>query len=111
MDSRLVAMKYTAGLSTPQQVQMALFAMKALMDEQDQYRKDVQYLYETKKNYFLRALIEREECKDANTVLCFFGFAAVRWIFMENSWHERYRRIIILRTSFITCCSDIFYFA
>jgi aspartate 4-decarboxylase len=37
-DSRSVALNHTAGLSTPQQVQMALFALFALMDESDQYR-------------------------------------------------------------------------
>ena len=33
-DSRAVAMNHTAGLSTPQQVQMALFALDALLDTQ-----------------------------------------------------------------------------
>ena len=37
-DSRSVALNHTAGLSTPQQVQMALFALFALMDESDQYK-------------------------------------------------------------------------
>jgi aspartate 4-decarboxylase len=37
-DSRSVALNHTAGLSTPQQVQMALFALFALMDERDAYK-------------------------------------------------------------------------
>ena len=37
-DSRGVALNHTAGLSTPQQVQMALFALFALMDEHDAYK-------------------------------------------------------------------------
>jgi len=37
-DSRSVALNHTAGLSTPQQVQMALFALFALMDEHDAYK-------------------------------------------------------------------------
>jgi aspartate 4-decarboxylase len=38
-DSRTVAQNHTAGLSTPQQVQMALFALFSLMDEPDAYNK------------------------------------------------------------------------
>jgi len=37
-DSRVVALNHTAGLSTPQQVQMVLFSLFALMDEQDTYK-------------------------------------------------------------------------
>ena len=38
-DSRQVALNHTAGLSTPQQVQMAIFSMFALLDEDDIYKK------------------------------------------------------------------------
>lgn len=38
-DSRQVALNHTAGLSTPQQVQMALFATFDLLDKQNQYRQ------------------------------------------------------------------------
>jgi aspartate 4-decarboxylase len=38
-DSRSVALNHTAGLSTPQQVQMTLFALFALMDEAGAYKK------------------------------------------------------------------------
>ncbi|MBI4756764.1 MAG: aspartate 4-decarboxylase [Betaproteobacteria bacterium] len=37
-DSRRVALNHTAGLSTPQQVQMALFALFALLDQDDRYQ-------------------------------------------------------------------------
>ncbi len=37
-DSRQVALNHTAGLSTPQQVQLALFALFALLDRDDRYR-------------------------------------------------------------------------
>ena len=43
-DSRSVALNHTAGLSTPQQVQMALFALFALMDERDTYKQAVKGL-------------------------------------------------------------------
>lgn len=38
-DSRQVALNHTAGLSTPQQVQMAIFSMFALLDSNDTYKK------------------------------------------------------------------------
>jgi aspartate 4-decarboxylase len=38
-DSRQVALNHTAGLSTPQQVQMAFFSLFALIDEDDRYKK------------------------------------------------------------------------
>ncbi len=38
-DSRNVALNHTAGLSLPQQVQMALFALTHLLDKEDAYKK------------------------------------------------------------------------
>jgi len=38
-DSRQVALNHTAGLSLPQQAQMALFSLFALMDKEDYYKK------------------------------------------------------------------------
>ncbi|MDR3439982.1 bifunctional aspartate transaminase/aspartate 4-decarboxylase [Telmatospirillum sp.] len=38
-DSRAVALNHTAGLSVPQQLQMALFALNGLMDRQHQYKE------------------------------------------------------------------------
>ncbi|GMA62536.1 hypothetical protein GCM10025859_29760 [Alicyclobacillus fastidiosus] len=38
-DSRQVALNHTAGLSTPQQVQMALFSAFALLDEENRYKQ------------------------------------------------------------------------
>ncbi|OWQ45791.1 aspartate 4-decarboxylase [Roseateles noduli] len=37
-DSRVVALNHTAGLSLPQQVQMTLFSLFAMMDEHDAYK-------------------------------------------------------------------------
>lgn len=39
-DSRQVALNHTAGLSTPQQIQMLLFASFALLDKENKYKKD-----------------------------------------------------------------------
>ena len=38
-DSRCVALNHTAGLSLPQQVQMTLFSLFALLDKDDNYKK------------------------------------------------------------------------
>ena len=43
-DSRAVALNHTAGLSTPQQVQMVLFALFALMDASDSYKAELKKL-------------------------------------------------------------------
>lgn len=40
-DSRDVALNHTAGLSTPQQAMMTLFALAELMDAEGAYRRDV----------------------------------------------------------------------
>lgn len=41
-DSRAVALNHTAGLSTPQQIQMCLFALMCLVDKEDVYKKTMQ---------------------------------------------------------------------
>lgn len=41
-DSRLVALNHTAGLSTPQQMQMTLMALSSLLDGRQSYRKHMQ---------------------------------------------------------------------
>lgn len=43
-DSRTVALHHTAGLSTPQQVQMVLFSLYCLVDEEGNYKKTAHYI-------------------------------------------------------------------
>lgn len=43
-DSRTVALNHTAGLSTPQQVQMVLFSLLALMDEHGGYKATLKHV-------------------------------------------------------------------
>lgn len=43
-DSRSVALNHTAGLSTPQQVQMSLFALMCLVDKENVYKNKMQNL-------------------------------------------------------------------
>lgn len=45
-DSRSVALNHTAGLSTPQQVQMSLFALMCLLDKRDVYKRKMQEMIE-----------------------------------------------------------------
>ncbi|HXX11555.1 MAG TPA: aspartate 4-decarboxylase [Burkholderiales bacterium] len=53
-DSRQVALNHTAGLSLPQQVQMALFSLFALLDTENRYKK----LTQTIVNRRLRKLVK-----------------------------------------------------
>ncbi len=39
-DSRAVALNHTAGLSTPQQIQMTMFSLSALIDKENRYKND-----------------------------------------------------------------------
>lgn len=45
-DSRSVALNHTAGLSTPQQIQMDLFALMCLVDQKNTYKKAMQDMIE-----------------------------------------------------------------
>ena len=55
-DSRTVAQNHTAGLSTPQQVQMALFALFSLMDEAWAYRSAVKGILRGRQGALYREL-------------------------------------------------------
>jgi aspartate 4-decarboxylase len=48
-DSRTVALNHTAGLSTPQQVQMVLFSLFSLMDTPDAYKNGLKRLIRSRK--------------------------------------------------------------
>jgi aspartate 4-decarboxylase len=48
-DSRTVALNHTAGLSTPQQVQMVLFSLFSLMDTPDAYKNALKRLIRNRK--------------------------------------------------------------
>jgi aspartate 4-decarboxylase len=66
-DSRTVALNHTAGLSTPQQVQMTLFAIFALMDEQDAYKQAMKHMVRSRHRTLYRAL-GIDIAEDANAV-------------------------------------------
>jgi aspartate 4-decarboxylase len=55
-DSRQVAMHHTAGLSTPQQVQMAFFCIFALIDKENKYKKLTIDICRRRKKLFFEGL-------------------------------------------------------
>ncbi len=55
-DSRAVALNHTAGLSTPQQVQIALFSLADLMDEAGDYRKTIKRVIRRRQTALYREL-------------------------------------------------------
>lgn len=55
-DSRTVALNHTAGLSTPQQIQMVLFSLFALMDESDGYKAELKKLIRRREAALYREL-------------------------------------------------------
>lgn len=55
-DSRTVAQNHTAGLSTPQQVQLALFSLFALIDESDAYKKAIERIIRRRQTALYREL-------------------------------------------------------
>ncbi|WP_019243344.1 MULTISPECIES: aspartate 4-decarboxylase [Bacillus] len=57
-DSRQVALNHTAGLSTPQQVQMAIFSIFALLDSKDVYKEQTKYICRERKALLYERLIK-----------------------------------------------------
>ena len=55
-DSRTVALNHTAGLSTPQQVQMVLFSLLSLMDTADEYRQAMKRLIRSRHRLLTRSI-------------------------------------------------------
>lgn len=55
-DSRAVALNHTAGLSTPQQVQMTLFSLFALMDTANAYKAEMKRLVRRRLDALYRAM-------------------------------------------------------
>ncbi|WP_297490280.1 bifunctional aspartate transaminase/aspartate 4-decarboxylase [Thermococcus sp.] len=93
-DSRNVALRHTAGLSTPQQVQMVLFALYSLMDEEEKYKKAVRRILRRRYSALYRGIglkpEENPNCTYYYTLLDMEGLSErlygkefSRW-FMEN---------------------------
>lgn len=56
-DSRQVALNHTAGLSTPQQVQMAIFSVFALLDKENKYKEQTKSICKNRKELLYENLI------------------------------------------------------
>ncbi|QET04448.1 MULTISPECIES: bifunctional aspartate transaminase/aspartate 4-decarboxylase [Cupriavidus] len=67
-DSRTVALNHTAGLSTPQQVQMVLFSLFSLMDTAETYKQTMKQLIRSRKAALYRGMGAAAEAPDANVV-------------------------------------------
>ncbi|MCO4861445.1 bifunctional aspartate transaminase/aspartate 4-decarboxylase [Cupriavidus sp. WGlv3] len=67
-DSRTVALNHTAGLSTPQQVQMVLFSLFSLMDTPDNYKNAMKRLIRSRKASLYREIGIAPESDDPNVV-------------------------------------------
>ncbi|MEN7526018.1 bifunctional aspartate transaminase/aspartate 4-decarboxylase [Cupriavidus sp. DL-D2] len=68
-DSRTVALNHTAGLSTPQQVQMVLFSLFSLMDTPDAYKQAMKRLIRSRKAALYREIgIAPDDAVDPNVV-------------------------------------------
>lgn len=66
-DSRTVALNHTAGLSTPQQVQMVLFTLFSLMDQPDAYKDAMKRIVRNRRKALYKAM-GIMEVNDENTV-------------------------------------------
>jgi aspartate 4-decarboxylase len=67
-DSRTVALNHTAGLSTPQQVQMVLFSLFSLMDTPDAYKNALKRLIRNRKKALYDEIGISFEDSDPNQV-------------------------------------------
>jgi len=67
-DSRTVALNHTAGLSTPQQVQMVLFSLFSLIDTPDAYKNALKRLIRSRKQALYREIGISFDDSDENKV-------------------------------------------
>ncbi|GAB2631717.1 bifunctional aspartate transaminase/aspartate 4-decarboxylase [Nocardia goodfellowii] len=85
-DSRDVALNHTAGLSTPQQVQMALFALSDLLDKDTRHKQDCEAIIARR----LRALCESLRVpvpQDPNAANYYVELDLMMWV--KQHWsHE-----------------------
>ncbi|OUJ12349.1 bifunctional aspartate transaminase/aspartate 4-decarboxylase [Acetobacter okinawensis] len=103
-DSRTVALNHTAGLSTPQQVQMVLFALFALMDGRDAYKTALKRLLHRRELALYRDLgVKAPEDEGsthyytlidlANVVTQLYGRRFARWLMTKVDYQTILFRI------------------
>ncbi|WP_278683571.1 aspartate 4-decarboxylase [Paraclostridium bifermentans] len=90
-DSRMVALNHTAGLSTPQQVQMAFFSAFALIDKDDNYKGVNISICKRRQKLFYDALgVELIENK--NDASYYVIFDIIKWA--TNNYGEDFANFI-----------------
>ena len=99
-DSRTVALNHTAGLSTPQQVQMVLFSLFSLMDTPDAYKSALKRLIRNRKKALFEEIGISFPDDDKNQVDYYtildmeflgeraFGREFVEWLFKNTKPQE-----------------------
>lgn len=99
-DSRTVALNHTAGLSTPQQVQMVLFSLFSLMDTPEAYKKALKRLIRSRKDALYREIGISFDDSDPNQVDYYaivdleflgnraYGHEFVDWLFKNTEPSE-----------------------
>src|SRR5580698_7006025 len=113
-DSRTVALNHTAGLSTPQQVQMVLFSLFSLMDTPDAYKNALKRLIRHRKRALYEGIGISADDSDSNQVDYYsildmeylgeraFGRDFVDWLFKNTEPSEllfrlaREARVVLL---------------
>lgn len=90
-DSRLVALNHTAGLSTPQQVQMAFFSAFALIDKENSYKAVNMSICKRRQKLFYDAL-DVELRKDSNDASYYVIFDIIKWA--TNTYGEDFADFI-----------------
>lgn len=88
-DSRLVALNHTAGLSTPQQVQMAFFCGFALLDEANRYKEMTREICIRRKNILYQGL-KKELLSDPYDACYYTEIDLYEW--MREEWGEAYAK-------------------
>jgi len=85
-DSRSVGLHHVAGLSGPQQVQMALFSLFALIDERDEYKAEMKHIIRQRyHNLYRHVGVDRSD--DVN------GVDYYTLIDLEKLGEQRYGRV------------------
>ncbi|MFS0784028.1 aspartate 4-decarboxylase [Bacillus sp. 1P06AnD] len=82
-DSRQVALNHTAGLSTPQQVQMAIFSVFSLLDEDNTYKEQTKRICRERKKLLYDHLKGLTMTKNPHSTAYYNEYDLLVWARME----------------------------
>lgn len=86
-DSRQVALNHTAGLSTPQQVQMAFFCVFALLDQENVYKKQTMAICKNRQKRLFDGL-GLPVTEDPNSANYYTQFDLLQWA--KNNYDDSF---------------------